>query len=1062
MSVSYNGANIFDAPCAVCRARVPKGLGILGGLRPNWTVHCQRCFEAAREVSPLRRTCAILALLPDDRVSVSLDRDKVPREDFDRYLNAAKAVGFFWNPDFQAQVGEVRSVPALIKAVQDAGFDVKVIDPKLTARLQEKAEEARADVEGADERADITNKLLAKRNLKLYDYQRKSIQWLSARKTGLLGHDPGLGKTIISLVALPNNAPVLVISPAVAKGVWLREICNWRPDYGSCSVRTRAGLDYLEPEQGITVLEGRGSFVWPRPGEIVITNYDILPVTPSEHADAISLLDEWERRGKPESFRWTPPGAEEGETELVGATEVAQAERLSGMSPVTPPPEGTVLIADEAHIVRTRKSAKMSNRARRFRALAEYVRAEKGRSWLLTGTPMLNEPTELWAVLVATGCAKDVFGTRKRFDSLFRQNRDGTWTPHPSVPELLKRCMFRYSKHAVLKELPPKTREHVAVRIKPEDKEALDALLADVEKGRQERFEDLFEGEQEKYIKADEKRAKALEKRQKKAQEKGEEVDEGGEEEEEPDEATRLKEAQEYAHGRAQDFIPFNELSKVRAILANAKIPAALRIVQEYVDRGEPIVVFADHIEPVQAIYEKFGREAGGWALITGAISPRKRSAIEETFQRGNLRGVAGTIGASGVAITLTRATTAIFIEETWTPALNLQAQDRIHRIGQFKNVTIKVLVADHEMDRKIAAINKKKIELIEAVIGAASMDPEAVLVTEADDLEGAAKLALEAEGACGDDEAPVLLRPVPEPTRVGAPPQLTRPGAPPPAPTRAPVPPRAPAPPPAPERPPAPAPAPAPGVASVRRKGVTAREEEIGFMLAEIAKRSFGSPGDQDFGASIYRDLLRGGLTDKQWAAADRMLSKYGVLNEPAEVRGKRTSGGGPPAPRPGGAHPANTAVEKWAAGALASLAACDQDRACQRNDMGFSKFDGDFGHSLAEQIRTKGGLTDKQWAAAIKLASKYRRQVGAAPGAGKNPHEQGMWHVVVVEPIRGRKLSEGITGQEDVRTFVYESKNGEGSAVQRFEFPKALYEPEEAADWASLNGFSWIRVEG
>lgn len=771
--------------------------------------------------------------------------------------------------------------------------------------------------------------------------------------------------TSTALVALGEKAPVLIVAPAVAKRVWLKEICNFRPDYGTCKERTRAGLTFLEPDKGISILEGRDSFRWPKPGEVVITNYDILPLTPGEHDDARTLVEAWEARGRPDEFTWTPPptGDSEPEEEEVTADDIRQAQRFADMKPVTAPPAGTVLIADEAHIIKSRRAQAMSARSRRFRAVAEYVRSMNGRTWLLTGTPLLNEPAELWSVLMATGCANQVFGSRKMFDKLFHKNSSGAWSADPKVPKLLQRCMLRYSKYDVLKELPPKTREHVKVSIAPSAKEELDRLFAEIEAARKLRFEEVAEREQIAYAKEEMKRLAAAEQRKKKQKQAETEEEE---EAEELSEADAMRKAQETALARSKDYIEFEEISRVRSILANAKIPAALKIVQEYADRKEPVLVFADHIEPVAAIYERFGREAGGWAIVTGAITPKKRSAIEMAFQRGKLNGIAATIGSSGVALTLTRAKTAIFIEENWTPALNIQAQDRLHRIGQFSPVTIRVLVADHVMDEHIARINKKKIELIEATIDRAARDPNEEVLTDAEAFERAARLATESTEAAAEAaafealerERPDLVSQGPTRTSTGG---VVLPGAPASAGTRPTA--SAPA---GPASPPAPS---APPTGKTRR--------------------------------------------------------------------GPRDS------------------VEEWAARSLKYLAACDQDRACVINQMGFSKFDGEFGHSLAQQADR--GLTDAQWAAAIRLASRYHRQVGAPPGkVSRNP--AGTWDLIILDSDDRGEL--GLIGCDDVKARMI-PYNG-GATVSRLHFPKALYEPEECAAWAEAHGLPWARVEG
>lgn len=79
----------------------------------------------------------------------------------------------------------------------------------------------------------------------------------------------------------------------------------------------------------------------------------------------------------------------------------------------------------------------------------------------------------------------------------------------------------------------------------------------------------------------------------------------------------------------------------------------------------------------------------------------------------------------------------------------------------------------------------------------------------------------------------------------------------------------------------------------------------------------------------------------------------------------------------------PAKSTQEKWAARALAILAQNDPDGARILNGVGFNCQDGGIGHSLAAMLAKRGGLTEKQWAAAIKICKKYHRQVGKCPEA-------------------------------------------------------------------------------
>lgn len=89
--------------------------------------------------------------------------------------------------------------------------------------------------------------------------------------------------------------------------------------------------------------------------------------------------------------------------------------------------------------------------------------------------------------------------------------------------------------------------------------------------------------------------------------------------------------------------------------------------------------------------------------------------------------------------------------------------------------------------------------------------------------------------------------------------------------------------------------------------------------------------------------------------------------------------------------ARKAGTPLEAWAADALCWLAAADADHAQARNSEGFSKSDGPRGHRWARALAGTGGeLLEREWEAAVRLACKYRRQVGAPPVAAWTPEAE------------------------------------------------------------------------
>ncbi len=155
----------------------------------------------------------------------------------------------------------------------------------------------------------------------------------------------------------------------------------------------------------------------------------------------------------------------------------------------------------------------------------------------------------------------------------------------------------------------------------------------------------------------------------------------------------------------------FHAFSKVRADIANNRIEAMIDFVENCEDQDEPLVIFSCHLTPLNAL---LGRE--GWACISGDTPQAQRQEIVDLFQAGRLKGVALTIQAGGVGITLTHARMMLMIDLDWVPANNWQAEDRLVRIGQEADaVTIYRMVSNHPLDRHVHSLIAEKVRLIEA-----------------------------------------------------------------------------------------------------------------------------------------------------------------------------------------------------------------------------------------------------------------------------------------------------------------------------------------------------------
>lgn len=549
--------NKFAKRCN-CGVRVDVGEGFTENVAGSWFTYCKACVP--------KREPTIEAKVVGEHVHVTIAN--LNREQFDAYYSASK--GAIYESHLRASVIPV-SEPAVLCAVLRQMLECSVCSPIFYPSEDVKTIATAYENQARESIQKFKSRALA--GLTLFPFQMVGAAWLSTQQSCILADDMGLGKTVQLLAAHPEGAPLLVVGPAVAKGVWTRETKRWRQD--------------IAP---ITVLSGRDSFVWPKQGEAVVTNYDIL----------------------------------------------TQGEVPPGVAP------GTTLVLDEGHVLKNPRTS----RFQRVERLVEEVLRTGGRVWLATATPLLNRHKELWNLLGLLRLQTKAYGTWGRFNRAFGYGG----TPGPDAAKGLQTVMLRRTKVEVLKDLPKKMRRLLPVgvtlsRADESEVERADALM-------------LTMGES----------------------------------------------------------VPFEEISRARAILAESKIPAMLELVEEYEEAGEPVVVFSCYKAPVE---EFIGRE--GWAVITGDTSPEKRTAIEDKFQKGELRGVAATVKAGGVAITLTKACNAIFVDRDWTPALNLQAEDRIYRIGQDRPVLITQLIAERSLDYRVEEIISHKTKVIEGSIEAAS-----------------------------------------------------------------------------------------------------------------------------------------------------------------------------------------------------------------------------------------------------------------------------------------------------------------------------------------------------
>lgn len=158
----------------------------------------------------------------------------------------------------------------------------------------------------------------------------------------------------------------------------------------------------------------------------------------------------------------------------------------------------------------------------------------------------------------------------------------------------------------------------------------------------------------------------------------------------------------------------FAQLAELRHQTAREKIPHVLDYIAEVLEGREKIVVFAYHVDIVEGLRKRLDRY--GVACITEKQTPEQRHAAAKEFQTGSARILLGSLVVASAGFTLTAADLMLFVELSFNPGEMLQAEDRIHRIGQSRSVLIQYAVTERSIDEHVARLLVKKQGVIEEV----------------------------------------------------------------------------------------------------------------------------------------------------------------------------------------------------------------------------------------------------------------------------------------------------------------------------------------------------------
>ncbi|MCC6512253.1 MAG: DEAD/DEAH box helicase, partial [Pirellulaceae bacterium] len=326
----------------------------------------------------------------------------------------------------------------------------------------------------------------------------------------------------------------------------------------------------------------------------------------------------------------------------------------------------TTLVLDEAQYIKNFQTK--TNQAVR--------RLEVDWCVALSGTPLENHLGELWSLMRVL--SPGLLGSWERFRKRFGEpiERDKNVERLKALGHVVRPFILRRTKQEVLTELPPRTEVILSAELSPAERKRYDAArvaaLAELTAAKGE------ENEQQKRI-----RVLAW--------------------------LTRLR--QLACHPGLVD---------PRWDKSSAKLDLFLETVHELRENNHRALVFSQFVQHLSLVRTALDKAGISYQYLDGSTPTHKRQEAVDNFQRGEGDLFLISLKAGGTGLNLTAADYVLHLDPWWNPAVEDQATDRAHRIGQTRPVTVYRLVAKETIEEQILSMHEEKRELLAGVLDGA------------------------------------------------------------------------------------------------------------------------------------------------------------------------------------------------------------------------------------------------------------------------------------------------------------------------------------------------------
>lgn len=292
--------------------------------------------------------------------------------------------------------------------------------------------------------------------------------------------------------------------------------------------------------------------------------------------------------------------------------------------------------------------------------------------YALTGTPIENRLSELWSIFdyLMPGFLYGYDTFKKEFETPIVKNEDQEAMTR--LQKMVSPFVLRRLKEDVLKDLPEKLEEVRYVKFEDAQQKLYDAQVAHMK------------------------------------------------------EKIAQQDAGEFNKSKLQILA---ELTKLRQICCSpslcfenyrgesAKAESCMQLIQSAIDGGHRMLLFSQFTSMLAILQELLEKENLPYFIITGETSKQTRQELVKQFNAGTIPVFLISLKAGGVGLNLTGADVVIHYDPWWNQAVQNQATDRAHRIGQTKKVTVYKLIARNTIEEKIQKLQAAKQDLAEQII---------------------------------------------------------------------------------------------------------------------------------------------------------------------------------------------------------------------------------------------------------------------------------------------------------------------------------------------------------